>query len=65
MDWKTLIRELQETGLSQGAIAKLCGTGQSHVCDLLHGRNKCPNWVLGDALIRLHRERVKPCEVSL
>lgn len=56
MNWKTIIQEIMDSGLSQSEIANKCGTGQSHISGLYLGHRKCPNWVLGDALIRLHKE---------
>lgn len=62
MDWKTLILDLQGAGLSQGQIALACKTGQSHISSLARGTRRCPNWELGDRLLRLHAER---CPVKL
>lgn len=57
MDWKIIIHELQESGLTQQQIAEACETGQSHVSSLARGERLEPRWSLGERLLRLHRER--------
>lgn len=57
MDWKTLIRDLQASGLSQQRIAVLCDTGQSHISCLARGERKSPSWDLGERIRALHAAR--------
>ena len=56
MNWKTLIQNLLDAGLTQSQIALTCKTGQSHISGLYRGERKCPNHDLGEAIIKLHRE---------
>lgn len=57
MDWKTLILELQESGLTQYEIAQACDTGQSHISGLARGARRSPGWELGERIRKLHAER--------
>lgn len=57
MNWKTIISDLIDAGVRQIEIANFCETSQSYVSDLLNGKSKQPNWAIGDALLRLHRDR--------
>lgn len=52
----TIIKELIDSGMTQSDIAQACSITQPYVSDLLTGRRNCPNWVIGDALISLHKE---------
>lgn len=52
-----IIKELIDSGMTQAEIARRCATSQGYISDMINGRRKCPNWILGDALIRLHRKR--------
>lgn len=56
MNWKILIQNLIDNGLTQVQIAERCHTGQSHISGLLTGYRKCPNWHLGEMLRNLHIE---------
>jgi transcriptional regulator with XRE-family HTH domain len=56
MDWKRLIRELQQQ-MTQREIADACNTGQSHISALARGVRLAPSWELGNKLITLHSER--------
>jgi transcriptional regulator with XRE-family HTH domain len=60
MDWKALIADLVATGLTQIELAAQCGVAQSTISDLHRGASKQPNYELGSALVRLHKERVTP-----
>lgn len=55
MDWKKIIQDLTDSGLTQVQIAESCNTGQSHISALSNGVRRSPNWQLGEALIKLHR----------
>lgn len=62
MNWKNIIQDLIESGLTQTKIAEMAETGQSHISALLRGDRKQPGWALGDRLISLHRERCAKTE---
>jgi transcriptional regulator with XRE-family HTH domain len=55
MDWKNIIHELQESGMTQQEIADACNTGQSHISSLANGKRHEPRYSLGDRL----RQRCK------
>jgi hypothetical protein len=59
MDWKTLIAELQASGLTQAQIGEAMpepGKSQTWVADVLSGRYDDLKWTDGQALIALHRQ---------
>jgi transcriptional regulator with XRE-family HTH domain len=59
MDWKNIIHELQESGMTQQEIADACNTGQSHISSLANGKRHEPRYSLGDRLRKLHAQRCK------
>lgn len=65
MDWKSLIADLQERGLSQPEIAQRCHCGQATISDLANGHTKEPRHSLGEALRALHartKRRASPSD---
>ena len=58
MDWKRLLEELNEAGLSQAKIAERCSASQAAVSDLLRGATKEPRYGLGSRLLSLHEDVV-------
>jgi transcriptional regulator with XRE-family HTH domain len=58
MDWKTVIADLQEAGLSQLQIARECEASQPTISELATGKTVNPSWKLGEALRKLHAERM-------
>lgn len=58
MNWTKLIEDLIVKGLSQQDIADRCNTSQGFISDLYRRRRVCPNWVIGDLLIKLHTDVV-------
>lgn len=62
MDWNSVIRELQDFGLTQPQIAALCGCGQATLSDLANGRSKELRHALGESL-RTLLERCKAGDV--
>lgn len=56
MDWKKLISEIQQTGLSQAAIGSSIGRSQVWVADAIKGRYDDLRWKDGEALIALHQK---------
>ena len=57
MDWKLIIQQLLDAGMTQQTIADACATNQSHISGIYRRRCMCPNWDLGERLRKLH-ERV-------
>lgn len=58
MDWKTLISDLQAAKMSQAAIGEALGKSQAWVADVLKGRYDDLKWSDGEALRKLHAEKV-------
>lgn len=58
MDWKTLITDLQASGLTQLEIGKQIGLSQPSVVDVIRGRTKDLKWSVGQALIAMHKAKV-------
>lgn len=54
MDWKTIISDLVEVGMTQEQIADKCGCAQSTISDLATGATATPRYHIGDALRTLH-----------
>lgn len=59
MNWKKLINDLRDTGMSQTAIGVELGKSQAWVCAVIAGHYADLKWSDGQALIRLHAERCK------
>lgn len=59
MNWKNIIQDLINVGMTQAQIADECDTGQSHISSLFNGIRKSPNWKLGNDLIELHKRVLK------
>jgi len=59
MNWKKLLSELNEMGMTQAVIAKECGCGQSTISELLRGITISPTFDLGNKLINLHVQKIK------
>lgn len=55
MDWKQLLKELDEAGMTQTQIAETCGTSQATVSDLARGVTKNPSFSIGAAVVELHK----------
>lgn len=60
MDWKSLIADLQGAGMSQTAIGVTLGKSQAWVCAVGAGKYADLKWSDGEALRRLHAEKVSP-----
>ena len=54
MTIQEMLNDLIETGLSQGAIAELCGSTQPTICRALQGST--PRYDLGKAIEKLHEQ---------
>ncbi|MBI4997837.1 MAG: hypothetical protein HZC22_13285 [Rhodocyclales bacterium] len=58
MDWKSLIADLQGTGMSQTLIGAALGKSQAWVCAVAAGKYVDLKWSDGEALRRLHAAKV-------
>lgn len=56
MDWSTLIRDLQRTGLTQVEIALRVGLTQPSIADIASGRTREPSGGAALKLDALHRK---------
>jgi predicted transcriptional regulator len=54
MDWKTLIRDLVNSGMSQAAIAMNIGVTQPTISGIVKGSQKDVRWSIGERLRALH-----------
>lgn len=54
MNWKKLIQDLMDAGVTQAVIADKCGTSQGYISGLYRGDRKSPNYELGSKLVALH-----------
>jgi predicted transcriptional regulator len=59
MDWKKLISELVEEGLTQQKIAEACGVRQSVISELRSGKIKDPRWTYAERLRILHERKTR------
>lgn len=62
MDWKALLAELDELGLTQAEIASSVGCARSTICELRSGEIKNPGWKIASALqdlVRKQRRKAK------
>lgn len=59
MDWKTIIVELQDAGLSQTQIGERIGKSQAWVSAIATGTHDGLRWDDGTSLINLHNEFCK------
>ena len=58
MNWKTLIAELQQRGMTQAEIGEACGTSQSTISSLIV-RGGEPAYSLGAKLRELHKKQMR------
>lgn len=58
MDWKSIIVDLQEAGMSQSAIGDVVGKSQAWVSAVVKGQYDDLKWSDGEALRKLHAEKV-------
>lgn len=54
MDWKQIIADLIDRGVTQPEIATKCGCSQASISDLATGKTKQPRFDLGASLIKQH-----------
>ena len=55
MDWKQLIADITQLGISQADIATRTGIAASAISELATGKTKEPRWTTGQKLRALHR----------
>jgi predicted XRE-type DNA-binding protein len=55
MNWNQLIKDIQETGLSQVQIATHCNCGQATISELARGVTVQPSYAIGQALVELRK----------
>lgn len=53
--WKTIIKDLSESGWTQDAIQRETGISQAMLSSMLNGVIKEPTWTRGERLLALHR----------
>ncbi|CAB4121338.1 MULTISPECIES: helix-turn-helix domain-containing protein [Polynucleobacter] len=56
MDWKKIIENLKEKGLTQQEIARRCNCGQATISDILRGKTAQPGFGIGQALLKMTAE---------
>ena len=56
MDWKKLLQEIQESGLSQIEIGERIGRSQAWVSAAVAGKYQDLRWSDGESIRRLHKE---------
>lgn len=55
MDWKTIIKDLKDRGLTQEEIANKVGCSQNYISDLYNGkRGQALSYSIGQKLVQLH-----------
>lgn len=54
MDWKKLIGDLLQAGMTQQEIADRCGSKQSTISEIYRGDTADPRYALGEKLKKLH-----------
>lgn len=57
MNWKNILVEIFETGLTQAECATLWGVGQATVSDIATGKTKDPRGSLCMVILATHAER--------
>lgn len=55
MDWKKIISDLVQAGLTQKEIGDKAGLKQASVSDLMNGNQKTVKWETGETLLAMHR----------
>ena len=56
MDWKLIIKEIQDCGWTQVEIASICNCSQAAVSAILTGKRGNPSYATGQAFIALLRK---------
>lgn len=61
MDFKKIIQDLIDSGMTQVEIKTECDCGQSTISDLLNGKIKNPGFAIGQRILVLHKSKF-PCQ---
>lgn len=56
MDFKTVLQQIADAGMTQAEIAQKCGCKQASISDLSTGKTKQPNYQLGSSIVALHKK---------
>lgn len=64
MDWKRLINQLREAGMSQAEIGAAVGKSQAWVSAVTAGQYDDLKWRDGEALRALHTAKVSPADTA-
>jgi transcriptional regulator with XRE-family HTH domain len=56
MDWKKIISDLSESGITQIAMAERCKCAQSTISEISKGKIKNPSFTTGFELVAMHSE---------
>lgn len=59
MQWKTIITQIQSSGLTQTQIAEKCKCAQSTISELMTDPDRIPSFPIGAALLELHKKSLK------
>jgi len=59
MDFKLLLNELLDAGLTQSEIARQIGLKPSSIPDILKDRQRSVKWTVGNAIVQLHKICIK------
>ena len=65
MNWKTLIQDLRNEGMSQAEIGHALGKSQGWVSAVMAGGYADLKWGDGEALRRLHAAKVSPGDTAV
>lgn len=64
MEWKKLISELMNKGLTQAQIASKTGVPQPTISALLNEKQKELSYLNGNSLVRFHKKAMARREVA-
>lgn len=59
MDWKSIIREILDTGMTQSELASCVGVSQPTICAILNGDQSDVKWSIGENLLRQYKATEK------
>lgn len=57
VDWKKVVADVEESGLTQNEIAELVGCSQPYISQLKTGVRKKVDFDIGRSLEKLHKDR--------
>ena len=59
MDWKSIVKEMKDCGLTQNQIKAACGCSQSLISGIATGVKKNPSYATGQAMLALHKKAIR------